>query len=91
MTAQPREEVALDRRVPRWAAMLIARLTQDRPSVLTRDDVAGYLHEIDSAHDVDRVIRELVSLEWLVASRRKGVWVFMAPGETALGDPYVGL
>ena len=42
--------------------------------------MAGYLHEIHGGHDVDRVIRELVSLEWLVASRRKGVWVYLTAG-----------
>ena len=59
--------------------------------MLTRDDVAGYLHDIDSGHDVDRVIRELVSLEWLVASRRKGVWVYLTAGGPPTTDTLVAI
>lgn len=84
-------EVALDRRVPRWAALLIARLTQDRPAVLTRANLHDYLVEIGADRGVDSVIRDLVRLQWLRASRRKGVWSFMPPGETLVGDSYVDL
>ena len=71
--------------------MLVARLSQDRPEVLTRADLSAYLVEAGVIRDVEGAIRELVKLEWLRASRRKGVWLFVAPGETSVGDPYVEL
>ena len=64
-----RNVVRLDRRVPRWAAMLVARLSQDRPEVLTRADLSAYLVEVGLDRDVEGAIRELVKLEWLRASR----------------------
>lgn len=85
------DDVQLDRRVPRWAAMLIGRLAQDQPEVLTREDLCGYLEEIGVDRGLEGAIRELVKLRWLRASRRKGVWLFMPPGETSVGDPYVDL
>lgn len=81
----------IDRRIPRWAAMLLARLAQDRPSVVTRDDIAGYLAEADSPREVDRTVSDLVRLGWLGTSRRKGVWTYLPPGEEEIIDPYVDL
>ena len=89
--AQRESQPQVDRRIPRWAAMLLARLAQDRPSVVTRDDLAGYLAEIDSAREVDTTVNDLVRLGWLNASRRKGVWIYLPPGEDEIIDPYVDL
>jgi hypothetical protein len=71
--------------------MLLARLAQDRPAVLTREDLGGYLVEIESEREVDTTIRDLVRLGWLSASRRKGVWIYLPPGEDNVGDPYIDL
>ncbi len=89
--AQRQAQPQVDRRIPRWAAMLLARLAQDRPSVITRDDIANYLEEIDSTREVDRTVNDLVRLGWLNASRRKGVWTYLPPGEDEIIDPYVDL
>ena len=89
--AQRETQPQVDRRIPRWAAMLLARLAQDRPSVVTRDDISGYLAEIDSTREVDRTINDLVRLGWLNTSRRKGVWAYLPPGEDEIIDPYVNL
>jgi AbiEi antitoxin C-terminal domain len=59
--------------------------------VLTREVLREYLAEVNVERDVDAVIRELVKLEWLRAARRNGVWLFVAPGETKVSDPYVEL
>lgn len=90
MAQQPEESTA-DRRIPRWAAALLARWAQDRPTVLARQDVADYLAELGSDREVDSTIRELVRLGWLKSSRRKGVWAYLPPGEDAVTDPYVDL
>ena len=45
--AQRETQPQVDRRIPRWAAMLLARLAQ-MAERHHRDDVAGYLEEIDS-------------------------------------------
>jgi hypothetical protein len=89
--AQRTTKPQIDRRIPRWAAMLLARLAQDRPSVITRADMAAYLEEIDSTREVDRTVKDLVRLGWLNASRRKGVWTYLPPGEDEIIDPYVDL
>lgn len=89
--AQRKAKSNVDRRIPRWAAMLLARLAQDRPSVITRDDIADYLAEIDSAREADKTVSDLVRLGWLSASRRKGVWTYLPPGEDEIIDPYVDL
>ena len=84
-------EVPLDRRVPRWAAALVARLAQDRPSTLTRGDIAGYLDGIGSSREIDTTVRDLVRLGWLVSSHLHGVWSFVPPGESVIVDPYLDL
>jgi hypothetical protein len=89
--AQRETQRQLDRRIPRWAAMLLARLAQDRPSVVTRDDIADYLAETDSTREAEKTVNDLVRLGWLNASRRKGVWTYLPPGEDEIIDPYVGL
>lgn len=89
--AQRETQPQVDRRIPRWAAMLLARLAQDRPSVVTRDDIADYLAETDSTREPNKTVNDLVRLGWLGASRRKGVWTYLPPGEDEIIDPYVGL
>ena len=84
-------EARIDRTVPSWAAMLLGQLAQDRPTVLTRDDLDTYLADGHMERDRDRVIRDLVRLDWLVGTRLKGVWAFLPPGETTTGDPYIDL
>ena len=86
-----RRDVPLDRRIPRWSALLLARLAQDRPSVLTRDDVAAYLSEIGAERDVTTTIQELVRLGWLTSSHLHGVWFYMPPGQSDVVDPYLDL
>ncbi len=90
MASQMRD-VPFDRRIPRWAAPLVARLAQDRPAVLTRADIAGYLEETEPTRDTDAAIRELVRLDWLVSSHLHGVWLFAPPGEGISRDPYLDL
>lgn len=90
MSEQTKRPTA-DRRIPRWAAGLLARWAQDRPNVLTRQNIASYLAELDSERQVDPTIRELVRLGWLTASRRKGAWNYLPPGEDTITDPYVDL
>ena len=84
-------EVPLARRVPRWAAPLVARLAQDRPSVLTRGDIAGYLHDMSPGRGVDATVRDLVRLGWLVSSHLRGVWSFVPAGDSVIMDPYLDL
>jgi hypothetical protein len=52
-------------RLPRWAAPLVARLTQDLPAILTQTDVASYLEELSMRREVSVTIRQLVRLGWL--------------------------
>jgi hypothetical protein len=57
--------VGAGRRVPGWAADLVAGLARDRPSVVTRSDVAERLVETGSDRDVDATVSELRRLGWL--------------------------
>jgi hypothetical protein len=78
-------------RLPRWAAPLVARLTQDLPAILTRTDVAAYLDELSMHREVEATIRQLVRLGWLRGTSSQGVWEFLPLGETASGDSYLPL
>jgi AbiEi antitoxin C-terminal domain len=78
-------------RVPRWAAPLVARLTQDLPSVLTRSDIESYLHELGMHREPEGTIRALVRLGWLRGTSSHGVWEFLPLGETLSTDPYLPL
>ncbi len=80
-----------DRRIPGWAAMLSASLAQDRPSVVTRDDIKRYLSNAGSDRDIDITVEELVRLGWLVSSHHHGAWAYLPPGEGELVDPYIAL
>ena len=88
-----REVRVLDRtgRVPSSVASVVARLAQDRPAVLTVDDLAVIIDETDTGRAVESVLRELVASNWLVPSGRRGVWAFVAPGEAEIIDPYIDL
>jgi hypothetical protein len=78
-------------RVPRWAAPLITRLTQDLPPVLTLADVATYLGELGTRREPEATIRALVRLGWLRGTSSHGVWEFLPLGETVSTDPYLPL
>ena len=80
-----------DRRIPGWAAGLLARLARDRPAVITREDVASELQESNSSRSVDSTVRELQRLGWFQALHVKGVWAFVPPGEDKVIDPYIDL
>ena len=69
----------------------MARLTQDQPATLTREQLDEYLAEARSQRDLESVLRELVALGWLTSTPRHGVWAFIAPGEVESSDPYLGL
>ena len=83
------KEVA--RRIPRWAAGLISRLSQDRPAVVTRADLTEYLDELGEARELERTITGLRKLGWLATLHLQGVWAFVPPGESVAIDPYLDL
>lgn len=85
------EDIGVARRIPRWAAKLLSRLTQDRPLVITRDALARYLAELGDERPVDRTINDLRRLGWLSSLRLKGVWAFVPLGEPPPNDPYLDL
>ena len=81
----------LGRRVPSWAAGLLALLAQDRPVILTVDDIAGYLATVDDRRAPEQAIEALRELHWLTSTAIQGTWAFHPPGETDLADPYLEL
>jgi AbiEi antitoxin C-terminal domain len=87
----PRRRRKLERRIPGWASALLARLAQDSPDVVTRDDVSAYLIEVKSPRGVDRTIEELSRLGWLAPIHLKGVWAYLPPGEDEVIDRYIDL
>jgi AbiEi antitoxin C-terminal domain len=80
-----------DRRVPTWAAGLVAGLSRDLPAVLTRDDLSDRLVEAEADRTVDSAVHELRRLGWLVTLPLHGVWAFVPPGVGEVLDPYIGL
>jgi hypothetical protein len=78
-------------RVPRWAAPLVTRLTQDLPAVVTRADIASYLDELGLRREPEGTVRALVRLGWLRGTSSHGVWEFLPLGETVSIDPYLAL
>lgn len=83
--------VSSGRRIPGWAAGLLARLARDRPAVVTRRDLEEMLAEAGSARQAGDTARELVRLGWLVPVHLRGVWAYLPPGEDEVVDPYVDL
>ena len=85
----------VDRVVPSWAAGLIARLSRDRPAVVTRSDLAVYMGDANVDRTVDRVASDLQQLGWLSTLRLRAVWAFVPAGESAVAvrstDPYLDL
>ncbi|MGH3490707.1 MAG: type IV toxin-antitoxin system AbiEi family antitoxin, partial [Actinopolymorphaceae bacterium] len=81
----------LDRRIPAWAAGVIAGLARDLPSVVTREDIARRLSDAASGRDVDPTINELRRLGWLVGLPIQGTWAFIPPGQDVVADPYLPL
>lgn len=79
------------RPIPGWAADLIAVLSQDRPPVVTRGDLAGYLDALGSDRDPERTAFDLQQLGWFASLHLKGVWAFVAAGEAQVTDPYIDL
>lgn len=83
--------VGADRRIPTWAAALVAGLSRDLPSVVTRDDIADRLAEEGNDRDAAVAVEELGRLGWLVALPVRGVWAFIPPGHDEVADPYLSL
>lgn len=85
----------VDRVVPSWAAGLIARLSRDRPVVVSRADLAEYVGDATMDRDIDRVASDLQQLGWLSTLSVRGVWAFVPAGESAVAvrstDPYLDL
>ena len=88
---QPKRRVRHDRRIPGWAAGLLARLARDCPAVVTREDIDADLKEIGSRRDLDLTMRELQRLGWFKPLHLKGVWAYVPPGEDEIIDPYIDL
>ena len=90
-TEQPdaKRGVRPDRRIPGWAAGLLARLARDRPAVVTREDIEADLTKVGSSRHVDRTVRELQRLGWFKPLHVKGVWAYVPPGEEEVIDPYI--
>lgn len=84
-----KRSVRPDRRIPGWAAALLARLARDRPAVVTREDIAADLKEVGSSRDVDPTVRELQRLGWFKPLHVKGVWAYVPPGEEEVINPYI--
>lgn len=85
------ESTRVARRIPRWAAELLSRLSQERPLVVTREEIARYLEELGDKRPLDRTVRDLRRLGWLSTLHLKGVWAFAPLGEPAPTDPYLDL
>ena len=81
--------VGTDRRVPTWAAALVAGLSRDLPPVVTRDDIAERLTDEGSNRDPAVAVEELGRLGWLVALPVRGAWAFIPPGQDEVADPYL--
>jgi hypothetical protein len=86
-----KRSVRPDRRIPGWAAGLLARLARDRPAVVTREDIMADLEQAGSSREVDRTVRELQRLGWFKPLHLKGVWAYVPPGEEEVIDPYIDI
>ncbi len=83
--------VGADRRIPAWAAGLLAGLARDQPAVVTRGDLADRLAAAGSDRSVERTIEELRRLGWLGQLHLHGAWAFVPPGQREVVDPYIAL
>jgi hypothetical protein len=90
-TNQIESDVGADRRIPTWAAAIVAGLSRDLPVVVTRDDISERLADAGTDRTVDATISELRRLGWLVGLPVHGVWAFIPPGQESIADPYLGL
>ena len=88
--AQRGNQVPLERRIPGSVASIVARLTQDQPTTLTRDQLGEYLVETGS-RELESVIRELVALGWLTSTHVTGCGPSSRPARLKSNDPYLGL
>jgi len=79
------------RLIPGWAADLIAVLSRERPAVVTREDLAGYLGALGIGRDQGRTAFDLQQLGWFASLHLKGVWAFVPAGEATVTDPYIDL
>jgi hypothetical protein len=83
--------VGIDRRIPAWASGLIGALARDTPAVVTRDDIARRLEELDNDRDIDATVDELRRLGWFVGLPIHGTWAFIPPGQDTVADDYLPL
>jgi hypothetical protein len=70
---------------------LVDDLARDAPFVVTRDDIAHRLRDLDDDRDADATVSELRRLGWLVGLPVQGTWSFIPPGQDATADPYLPL
>ena len=88
---QTTRQVTSERRIPTWAAGVLALLARDRPAVVTRADLRVYLQEAESNRELDPTVRELQRLGWIVPLHLKSVWAYVPAGESQTIDPYIDL
>ncbi len=79
------------RPIPPRASGLPAHLSQDRPAVVTREDLSRYLVERGSARRVDEMASDLQQLGWLSMLHLKGVWALVPVGEVRASGDYLDL
>ena len=69
------------RPIPRWAAGLLARLSRERPLVVTRQDLAAELRRRGDGEKWVKRVHKLQQLGWLETLHVQGAWAFVPPGE----------
>ena len=77
--------------IPRWAAELLARLTQRAPAIVTPGVLGDLLAEVGSDVSVDAALKRLLRLGWLRSVAVRGAFAFVGPGVDELADPYIDL
>ena len=86
-----RQTQVTGRRVPRWAAALLADLSAERPPVVTLREIDERLARVELHRDAAVVVEELQRLGWLRRTGVRGAWAFLPPGEDDLTDSYLDL
>ena len=86
-----RQTQVTGRRVPRWAAALLADLSAERPPVVTLREIDERLARVELRRDAAVVVEELQRLGWLRRTSVRGAWAFLPPGEDDLTDSYLDL